>query len=262
MAEGDVTPPAGDKPWFDGASPEVVGYITNRGLDKVDVKEAALRSIEAHRNAESKLGAPADKLLRIPNDASDADGWSKIHNALGKPKDAAGYDFTAVKDAEYQTFLREVAFKQNLPKSTAEALAKELTAFETKKAEDAAKTNETALAKERDELKKDWGFNLTANTLVARHAAEKLGVSAEAVAALEGQVGYKAVMQMFHKIGTAIGEDKFVNSDTTNKTMDRQGATSRIAELKSDKQWTERYLAGGKKELQEMKDLIAISRAA
>lgn len=258
------TPPVVDpaaRPWYDGASAEVVGYITNRGLDKVDVKEAALRSIEAHRNAEQKLGAPADKLLRVPNDAADAEGWNKVWTALGKPKDAAGYDFTAVKgiDDDTANFVRDFAHRNNLPKGQGEALAAELQKRNAAAIAGPAAEKELTVARQRDELKSEWGFNHTANLLTAKHAAEKLGVSADAVAALEGQVGYKAVMQMFHKIGVAIGEDKFVTSPQTGITMTADGAQARIAELKSDKAWVERYQAGDKKAFQEMKDLIALS---
>src|SRR5579872_1368236 len=103
MEEAPKDAPAGGgtgDPWFKGVDADLQGYITNRGLDKLDVKAAALKAIEFHRNAEAKLGAPADRLLRIPTDAADAEGWGKIHTALGKPAKPENYDFSAVTDAD------------------------------------------------------------------------------------------------------------------------------------------------------------------
>lgn len=254
--------PAGD-PWFKGADPDTLGYITNRGLDKLDVKSAALKAIEFHRNAEQKLGAPADRLLRIPNDVSDADGWGKIHTALGKPAKEDGYDFSKVTDADegFLNFARKFAFTRNMSKADGEALATEFTAFAKANDERDGTEAQAKLQQERSELKKEWGFNEKANLLVAQNAVAKLGIDPAAVAALEGQVGYAGVMKMFQKIGQAIGEDKFVTSETTGQVMTREGAASRIKELKADKEWSARYMAGGtaSKEFKEMQDLQRIA---
>lgn len=244
-----------------GADAEVQGYLSNRGWDKLDPSKAALEAIKAHRNAEKLLGGPADRLLRIPTDSADADGWGKVYTALGRPKDAAGYDFTTVKDADegFINFVRDFAFKHNLSKADGEALAKEFTQYAGKIDGDDTKAKEFAVAKEQADLKRELGFDYQAKMLTAQNAVAKLGIDPAAVKALEGQVGYKAVMEMFIKIGGAIGEDKFITSEATGRTMTPQGAQARMAELKSDPEWTKRYMEGGKKEFQEMKDLIFIT---
>jgi len=66
---------AGAKPWYEGAAAEDVGYFQNRGWDKVDAKTAAFNAAKAHREAEKLIGAPADKMIRLPNDPNDAEAW-------------------------------------------------------------------------------------------------------------------------------------------------------------------------------------------
>lgn len=247
--------------WFDGADDETKGYITNRGLDKLTPADAALNTIKAHRAAEAKLGAPADKLVRLPKDAGDQEAWDKLYAAVGKPKAATDYDFTAAKglDDEFAGLLREAAFQNHIPKAAAEALAGKFAEFAAK-AETSSESEQAAKAAlEQTELKKDWGFNFQANLLVAQRAAEALGVDPAAIQALEGKVGYKAVMQMMHKIGTKIGEDKFVTSQVTGSVMSIEGAKERIAALKGDSEWRTKYLAGGVAQQKEWNDLHRIA---
>lgn len=255
------TPPVPAPTWFDAADAETKGYITNRGLDKLKPEEAALNAIKAHREAMVKLGAPADQLIRMPKDAGDQEAWDKLYGAIGKPKDAAGYDFSAAKnlDEDAQTFLRELAFKSNVSKSAAEALALALSERSAKTLTDSGAEAAAKAALELTELKKNWGFGFEANKLVAQRAVEALGVTPEAVAAFEGKVGYKAVMEMFHKIGTKIGEDKFITSQVTGAVMSVDGAKERITSLKNDAEFRTKLLAGGIAQQKEWNDLHRIA---
>src|SRR5258708_32263958 len=94
------------KPWYDGVDSDTVGYIQNRGLDKVDAKNAFLAAVKAHKEAEKLIGVPADQVLRLPKDANDTSGWNTVKDRLGRPKDASGEDFTAVKESANEDFLK------------------------------------------------------------------------------------------------------------------------------------------------------------
>ncbi len=118
------------------------------------------------------------------------------------------------------------------------------------------------LATEKAALLTDWGVHADANLIVAKAAAAKLGVDAAAVGALEKQVGYKVVMQMFHKIGQAMGEDRFIrDANSGNPVLTKEQATSKRQELQRDPDWSKRYLAGGAAENRELQALIRIERA-
>lgn len=265
--DGGTQPNPGNNPtpasWFvtAGADTETQGYLSNRGWDKLPPEKAALEAIKAHRNAEKLLGGPADRLMRIPTDPADSDGWGKVYTALGRPKDATGYDFKEAGDADptFINFVREFAYRNNMPKSAGEALAKEVTKFAAAQEAELQKQAELEVAKEQRELRSQYGFEYDAKMLTAQNAVAKLGIDPTAVKTLEGKIGYKAVIDMFVKIGSAIGEDTFIKSEQTGAIMSPAGAAERLAQLKSDPEWVKRYQEGGKKELQEMKDLIFIT---
>ena len=91
-AAGVPAPAAGgEKPWHDGLPAEDVGYFQNRGWDKTDAKTAAVAAAKAHREAEKLIGAPADKIVRLPNDPNDAEAWRQVRLRLGMPQDEKGY---------------------------------------------------------------------------------------------------------------------------------------------------------------------------
>jgi hypothetical protein len=255
---------AANKPWYDGADTELVGYIQNRGLDKMEPKAAALAEAKAHREAERLLGVPADQLLRFPKDANDKEGWAKIHARLGVPTDAKEYDFTAVKTAAGQPIgetiantLRAAAGEAALTKDQAAAVAKSVVKLfdeteATKAAEYAIK-----LDAEKASLKTNWGQNATANLIVAQNAATKLGVTPAELSALESVVGYSRVMEMFRTVGSKIGEDVFVNGGPGggNQPVSKEAAQQRLDELGRDQDWQAKFNKGDVKALQEFNNL-------
>ncbi len=257
-------------PWFKGADAETIGYLQNRGLDKKTPSEAALDISKMHREAEKLIGAPANELIRVPKDQKDEAGWKTVWTRLGAPADPKEYDFSAIKDAAGNPIaapladvLRASFGKYHVPKETATALAADI-----QKQRDnviAAETTELQAKLETDKaaLKKSWGANTEANLFIARNAAKALGVSEEAVAALEKTLGYSAVMEMFRVVGTKIVEAKFVTHQNRpgGGVMTREEAVARKAELMADDAWTKRYMAGGAVENRELQAVIAIITA-
>lgn len=274
--EGGVSPPpppaAG---WFDGFDSETKGYITTRGWDKKKLEEAFLEASKAHREAEKFVGAPADKLLRVPDERTTdtpetrtrhAEEWQKIHERLGKPKEAKDYDFASVKragdkalDQALTDTLRQAAFDANLNKDGANkvavALVKHLDSVESASAAE----NADKLLMEKKALNDNWGANANVNMMVAQGAVKALGVDPQAVAALEKVVGYAKVMEMFRNIGSKIGEDRFVTSGTGGgNVMTKDQAQAEKSELMKDKAWVSRYTAGGTEEGRKMLSLNKI----
>lgn len=250
-----------EAPWFQGADPETVGYFQNRGLDKKTAAEAAIAAAKAHREAEKFVGAPADQLLRVPKDAADAAGWDAVWSKLGVPKDAKAYDFSSVKRADgqaadpaFQEKMREWALSNKLTPNAALSLAQEFVKFQDGTAAGQSAELTAKLALEKDTLAKNWGTNFEANKFVASQAAKALGIDPETVVALEKTVGYAKVMEMFRTIGTKIGEDKFVlgGQQAGNGIMSRDQAMARKSELKNDKAFVSRFLAGDREAVAQM----------
>lgn len=259
-----------EKPWTEtlGLTGEALGYVQNRGLDKKPLNEAVLATIEAHRNAESKLGYPSDLIVRLPKDMNDTATRDALFTKLGRPADAKGYDFkTAGVDEEFGNFFGAKAFELGLPKSQAEALAKELKAFTDKLDADETAANSARFEVEKQAMIQSWGANAQVNQIIAQKAYESLGFTKDMVAAMEKQIGTKAVMEQFLKIGQKIGEDIFTQnggSGNSRPVVSREQALERIALLKADPVYAKAYLNGDAAKVQEMRDLhtLAFGQAA
>lgn len=253
--------PAPSATWYDGFDAETKGYISNKGLDRLEAPAALEKVIGFHRNAERMLGAPHDQLVRLPKDAGDTAARQNIFTKLGKPANANEYKFegTTFPDQDAEKTIRDLAFKYDLTQDQAAGMARDMIANMTEADKTDLAATTAAQAQERKDLQKDWGFNFNANMEVARAGALRMGLTQEQVGAMEKQLGYKALMEGFHKIGVAFGEDKFVTSQHTGKVMTVEGAKQRLNELKADRDWSKRYLAGGANEKREMADLMQIA---
>lgn len=253
-------------PWYDAFDADTKGYIQNKGLDKKTAPEAFLEAAKFHREAEKFVGAPANELVRLPKDPN-APEWKNIYERLGAPKDATGYDFSAIKladgtplDAETTEFMRSTVAPLNLSKDAAVAVTQAVVKLREKIAATELAERTAKLEVQKADLKKNWGANEAANMVVARAAAKALNVAPEAVAALEGQVGYAAVMEMFRTIGSKIGEDRFVTGGggSNGGVMTRDQAVAEKNSLKADQAWVTRFLSGGTEERKKMEALDRI----
>lgn len=237
--------------WHASAEPELLGHLQSHGWDKLPANEAALAVAKSHRDAQKFIGAPPDKIVRLPTDANDAAGWKNVWQKLGAPVDGK-YDFTTVKRADGNAIekpladaLHATAVRLNLPKDTAVGVVTDIVKVldqqaATKKAEDDA-----MIAAGRQELDKNWGANKTANLLVAQNAFKALGMPQQALDTLEKMdgVGYAKVMELMRTIGTKIGEDKFISGGgPVPGVMTLEQAGTRKAELMGDKGFVDRWL--------------------
>lgn len=267
---GDPAAAAAAKPWYDGAPAEDVGYLQNRGLDKVTAREAALATAKAHREAEKLIGAPADKIIRLPNDLNDAVALREIRTRLGVPANEAGYvdAFKAIKHVDGTDLKPEEVTawsKRALSLGLRPADALTLVNDSVKEADSggaAAKMErEGKLAAQKSALATNWGPNMDANMFTAKQTAGALGVSPEAVAALEGVIGYDKVMDMFLKIGQKTGEDRFVANPQLGGgvgAMSVNQAQDRKTSLMSDTVWVQAYMNGDQEKAKEMLALNTI----
>lgn len=255
------------KPWFDGVDPDTLGHMQNRGWDKLTPEKAAIEGIKAHREASKFIGVPPEQLIRLPADKNSPD-WDGVYQRLGAAKEEKDYTFDGLKfkdgtdlDEAFLTELRKTAKRNHMSPDAARDFAKTLIGLADREDDSEGVIAQQKVALERKTLMDDWGpSNVDTNLVIARNAAAKLGVKPEAVSALEGQIGYAAVMKMFHTIGTKIGEDAFVRDANNGRpgALTKEQATARKAELMGDVDWRTRYLAGGVKENAEFQSLIKI----
>lgn len=264
--QGQQQQQTGAVSWTTGLDADLIGHAQNRGLHDKPADEAARLSLKAHREAELMLGVPADRIVKLPAPTAPPEEWNAVWAKLGKPADGK-YDLSSVKVGDQPLpqadvdWLSQRAAELNLSQDGALKLAQ----AHVKRQSDAALTvqadTQAKLDAAKAELATSWGQNANANLVIAQQTAMKLGVSPEAVAALEGQIGYAKVMQMFLAIGQKTGEASFVaNGQNFNGgVLTKEQAAARMTELKADKAWTERYLNGDVAANRELQALIAIT---
>lgn len=278
IAAPAVTGPAPTAaPWYGTtADPAFVGHLQNRGWDKLEPSAAAVAAATAHREAEKLIGGRAEDRVVWPKDATDAEGWNRVHGKLGVPTDTKEYDFSNVKfadgsaiDDEFANTLRTELQKAHVSKTDAPAFVKALVAIVEKQEGADTLDTQTNLTQEREKLRINWGANVDNFLTVARNTALALNVKPEAVDALEKSVGYAAVMEMFLSVGQKIGEDQFVLSNNGNggqpRPMTYEQAQFELEALMKDATFYTKLQSGdnaAKKQFDNLTRLVSAGRRA
>lgn len=260
-------PPA--PPWHQGVDAEMLGHWQNKGWKVDDPKEIALAATKQARELEKHFGVPADQIIKMPKQGAPEADVKAFRQRLGMPADPKEYDFSTIKDAAGQPIaqalsdtLRNSAHQAGLNKEAAADIARAVQKhIDDARAADAAITA-GKLAEERTKLEQSWGVNKEYNHLMAMEGARRLGITPEAVAALEKTIGYAAVMDAMRKIGVGTREGDFIERGTgsNGNPTTREGAVARLAELKADPAWGKRLLDGDaatRREWQSLEQQIA-----
>jgi hypothetical protein len=254
MAEGEQQQQQQQQapPWHNGIEAETLGFWQNKGLPLENPKDFAAKLTEQYRSLEKHIGVPADRILRLPEKAEDVAGWDGVYQRLGVPKEAKDYDLTGLKfagadlDPAFADAMRAALQKGRVPKDAAAEVAKPILKF-LEDADSAELTVATAkLDEEKNALKKSWGPNYDYNHLKAMEGARRLGITPEAVASLEKQIGYSAVMEAMRKIGAGTSEDTWHDGSRGpgGHPTTREGAQSKLNELMNDAAWGKRLTSG------------------
>jgi len=255
---------AAAKPWFEGkASPEDIGHWENKGWKKDDPADVALQATKQARELQRHFGVPPERLLKLPERADDAAGWATVNARLGVPEKADGYDFAGLKHADgkdvaqpFVDAMRTALHEAGVRKDAARDIAQKVIKFQDDST--AAQKSEVAAARatQISDLQKQWGNNLELNKMRAAEGAKRLGLSPEAVAALEGQMGYSNLMEAMRKIGVGTSEDTFEESGGGGNPTTANGAKARLSELQGDAAWAKKLIAGDATVKREFNNLM------
>lgn len=243
--------------WYSGkVDQETVGHWQNRGWDVSDPVKVASAATKAWRDAEAAAqalhGVPVDRLLKMPAPGDEA-ATRAFYERLGAPQAKEGYDFSGVKfkdgadlDTGFTVPLADTFHKLGVSKDAATEITRQVVNWV--ESVDAAENaeNGSKLAAEQASLRQNWGQNFEANKFVASQAAQKLGMTPAELDMLDKQIGHARVMEMFRKVGTEMGEARFVTTGGGGSpgVMTQEQAVARMADLKRDQSWVTKYLAG------------------
>jgi hypothetical protein len=248
----NVTPPSGD--WTTGLNEDFKGYVQNKGFkDPSSI-------IDSYRNLEKLLGAPKERLLRLP-DKEDAPEWGDVFNRLGRPEKADQYDIKVPEGMgtdDFAQWARNNFHELGLSKKQGESLATKWNDYIQTAINQQNEQFKNTLVQEEQGLKKDWGMAFDQNINVAKQAAQAFGLDGPTIDKLEESMGFAGLMKFMHKIGSGMGEDNFVsgqNSSGFNGALSPQAAKQKIQDLRADNEFIKKYVGGDLSSRQEMERL-------
>ena len=234
--------------WTHGFNDDQKGYIGNKGF------KTPADLVESYRNLEKLRGVPQERLLTLPERFYDDAGkltaeGRAIREKIGAPKEAKEYNLAMPKeggDAKLTEHFRGLFHELGLPKADAEKIQGAWNTYAEQRG-NAAKEAAVALARDQQAaLAKEWGAATEQNINIAKDAIRAMGVKPEIVTALENSIGHHETAKLFHKLGTQVREAPFIGGSKPDAILEPVNAQQTIKDLRSDKEFGKRLLAGDK----------------
>lgn len=246
-------PTGGEQPWYSTIQDESIrGYAELKGWKDPSA------AIDSYRNLEKLRGVPEHELLRMPKEG-DQDAWGQFYSRLGRPETPDAYELP-VPDGDDGAFAGEAAkwmHEAGLSKSQAHKLAEMNNQFITAQVTQYEANLAAQQDREMGELKTEWGSAYDQNVEIARRGAKQFGMAEKMLDNIEEAIGTKAMLSLFHNIGSKIGEHQFKTGEGDGGfILSPAAAKERIAQLNGDREWANKYLSGGQKEKSEMERLM------
>ncbi len=243
----------GGSEWFSGFNDDLKGYVQTKGF-----KDPAAVT-DAYRNLEKVVGAPPERILKLPEKLEDQ-ALMPIFDKLGRPEKAEGYNIKpeAGGDENFIKFAQGMFHEVGLTKSQGEKLAAKWDEYIQGQNKSYVEQHTTKVQQENESLKKEWGQAYNQNVEIGRNAVAKFGIDKETLDKLENVMGFAGLIKFAHSLGKGLGEDNFIGPDSKTGgfgIMTPQQAQHRIKQLGSDQEWVRRYSTGGAAEKAEMERL-------
>lgn len=158
--------------------------------------------------------------VKIPGENATDEERAAFREAIGAPKEAAGYEVTMPEGAENFEIdtgildpLREIAHKHAIPAPAFKELADKFLAA----AVDDAKAEVARTDTEAADKIKEWGPKADQHKEEFRRAAQFLGLSKSDVADIQREFGAGKTLDLFAKIGGLMGEDFFAQGNPSQR---------------------------------------------
>jgi hypothetical protein len=253
---GDSAPERGAVSFLDHFSDAATrGYMERKGFKDVQALGASFASLE-------RMISNDNRRVVLPAGEDDADGYSRVFTALGRPETAQDYGFgeLAGADPEFSGRAAEWLFEAGVGKSRAAALAEKWNAYVGERAQAAQAAFEAQSEADWEDLKTEWGPKFAENTEQFRRGALTFGLSRDEMGVIETALGTRRTARLFAEIGKGLAEDRFIEGEgRPGFGMSREQAESRIAALRRDQAWQARWMSGGADEKAEWSRLTRIA---
>lgn len=222
--------------WTEGLTDEQKGLI--------EVKKFASPGdiIDSYRSLEKYLGAPKDKIIKIP-DMKEEGARDEFYNKLGRPTKASEYELPFTEDADdsMKEKLSALLHKAGSSQDSAHTIIEGLNEISKANVEILEAKQKEALDGQEQALKKEWGTKYEENVAMSKKAATGLGIGDEQLKSLEAAMGVDGAMKFLHGIGSKISEGSFVQG---GKVSSKQSALEQMTQLKRDGAFMKKVIKG------------------
>lgn len=267
--QGSQTTSVDSGQWFSQIKdPQLRGWVELKGHKDME------GAIKSYYDTEKFKGVPVEKVLTLPKDETDAEGYQKIYKALGKPDAPDGYkiDIPEGVDSSYAKEAAKWFHEAGLNQSQVEKLVKfnnDFAAAMNKQAQDAAILKQTEIdAQSAAELKKltaEMGgqAKYEESMELGRRFAKANGWDADLLSKIEGVVGTYGFAKFITGIAASSGmsEDKLHGVGTSGAVgYTKDGAAAKREELMKDNAFVDRYVKGdiqARKEMDRLERIMA-----
>jgi len=191
----------------------------------------------------TRLQTNDPQVLAMPAADATPEQMRSFYEKLGAPKEATGYEIKipegVTADPGMLEFGKTAFHKAGLTPQQAQTVSDEWNTYAAKQqqtmTEQFTQQNDAELAA----LTSKWGDELNANKADGQRAMQALGLSAEAVAKIEANVGSAAVVELLATLGKKTREGGFLSGTLTYDpnnpaSMTKEQAAARIGELQND----------------------------
>lgn len=219
--------------------------------------------IDSYRNLETLMGAPKERLIKMPEKSDDVAAWGEVYDKLGRPKSSADYQFKVPEgitpDPASTKWTQELFHKAGLTKAQGEMIANEWNSnvVSTEKVSVEARSAQTQV--EKGALQKEWGGAWQDKVKACAAAMQAFNLDTAAVTKLESALGYSATMKFLSDIGSKVAESRFISGDGPHGlqgAMTPEQGRALLAEKKKDSAWVTRYNNGDYAAKEEMAKIM------
>jgi len=238
-----AAPVAHEFKWLGDADETRVGYVQNKGW-----KEPS-QVLDSYIALERTFGADkAGRTVILPGEKAEAAELDAFYSKLGRPAEPKDYKVTVPDghDPKFADGFKAKAHELGLTAKQVEGIAawnnEQVAGLQT------AQANQSVESFNRDvqTLKTEWGQAHDQNVVIARNAAQSLGLDAATIDKMSGALGHKATMELLHRVGAKTGESDFVatSSSSYGGHLTPGQAKAEIAAHKSDKAFMAKVFSG------------------
>lgn len=250
--------PGGAAAWYGQADEATTAYIQNKGwAGPTDL-------LSSYRNLE-KFAGGSKSLVELPGDDAPPEKVAEFYDRLGRPKSPQDYGIQPPEGADkaLAEWFTKTAHENGLSGKQAKGLFEQWQAMAGQRMEATQAEQREAQEQAITSLKREWGGEFDAQIGSGRRAAAALGYDQAKLEAMESKLGTADMLKLFATLGSKMGEPAFGSDgrsgDSGGFGTSPAAAKQQLEDLKLDKPFMDRYMAGDKDALAKYTRLMGLA---